>query len=93
MFPVQSSVLSAEALAADVLPHYRLESPIRCRLHSRGVNDVYRVQSGESIAYFRVSPHGWRSAAEVAAELTALDDLPTRASALRRVSAAGTANI
>jgi Ser/Thr protein kinase RdoA (MazF antagonist) len=69
---VQSSILSADALAVDVLPRYALPRPIHCRLISHGVNDVYRVEAGGQRAFLRISPHGWRSAADVEAEVAAI---------------------
>ena len=51
MFPVHSSVLSAEALAEWVLPGYGLLEPCHCRLISRGMNDVYQITAGRETCY------------------------------------------
>lgn len=68
-FPVQSSVLSADALAERVLPHYVLPEPLQCRLIARGVNDTYQVTAGADTFYLRVSIHGWRTRGDLDAEL------------------------
>jgi Ser/Thr protein kinase RdoA (MazF antagonist) len=75
VFPTQSSVLAADALAEWVLPAYGLAPPVRCRLASRGLNDTYRVETGEGEFYLRVYRHGWRTSAETAAELELMNDL------------------
>ncbi len=45
-FPVLQSVLDADALGAEVARRYGLEGPVRCRLISRGMNDIYEVRNG-----------------------------------------------
>lgn len=77
-FPIQSSILAADALAERVLPCYRVAGPTRCRLAARGVNDTYRVDGGDATFYLRVSPHGWRTEPELSAELTLIDELDRR---------------
>lgn len=67
-FPVESSLLSAAALAELALTRYGLPVPVRSRLISRGLNDVYRIEADGAVAYLRVTGHGWRSEAEVAAK-------------------------
>ena len=44
VFPVIQSVLDPEALAAEIGLRYGLEGPVRCRLISRGMNDIYAVE-------------------------------------------------
>lgn len=75
VFPAQSSVLAAEALAEWVAPAYGLVPPVRCRLASRGLNDTYRVEAGGGVSYLRVYRHGWRTDAETEAELALMNDL------------------
>jgi Ser/Thr protein kinase RdoA (MazF antagonist) len=43
-FPVIQSVLDPTALAAEIGRRYGLAGPIRCRLISRGMNDIYGVE-------------------------------------------------
>ena len=45
-FPVIQSVLDAAALESAVAAHYGLAPPVRCRLISRGMNDIYQVTAG-----------------------------------------------
>lgn len=75
IFPTQSSVLSAEALTERILSNYALTPPVRCRLATRGLNDTYRVESGDGLAFLRVYRHGWRTDRETAAELALMTDL------------------
>jgi Ser/Thr protein kinase RdoA (MazF antagonist) len=44
-FPVIQSVLDGEALAAELIRRYGLMPPVRCRLISRGMNDIYEARS------------------------------------------------
>jgi Ser/Thr protein kinase RdoA (MazF antagonist) len=78
VFPTQSSVLAAEALTERVLPAYDLKPPVRCRLISRGLNDTYRVETANGSFYLRVYRHGWRTDAEMEAELALMGDLHHR---------------
>src|SRR5690242_9556066 len=56
------STLSASSLAEHVLPHYALGELGSCRLHSRGLNDAYKVESkGGDTYYLRVYRAGWRT--------------------------------
>ena len=43
MFPVSQSVLDADALAHELKTRYGLAGEVKCRLISRGMNDIYRV--------------------------------------------------
>jgi Ser/Thr protein kinase RdoA (MazF antagonist) len=75
VFPAESSVLAAEALAEWVLAAYGLVPPVRCLLVSRGLNDAYRIETGDGTFYLRVYRHGWRTDAETEAELALMTDL------------------
>jgi Ser/Thr protein kinase RdoA (MazF antagonist) len=77
-FPVQSSILSADALAEMARDHYPLQHPVQCRLISRGLNDVYRVESDGAISFLRVTPRGWRLDVELEAEIAVIDDVRQR---------------
>lgn len=45
-FPVSQSVFDADALAAEAARRYALGAGVRCRLISRGMNDIYEVRDG-----------------------------------------------
>jgi Ser/Thr protein kinase RdoA (MazF antagonist) len=73
MFPVTDSNLCARALSERVLPLYALGAGSRCRLHHRGLNDTYKVETDRGDKYFlRVYRAGWRSRDEIEAELAIL---------------------
>lgn len=74
-FPVQQSILSAQALALQVLPTYSFKSPITCELFNRGVNHIYLVRSGESKCILRISRTGWRTYEQIAGEVDFLNFL------------------
>jgi Ser/Thr protein kinase RdoA (MazF antagonist) len=79
MFPVTDSNLRPEALIEQVLPAYRLGAIDRCRLHARGINDTYRVETaGGETFYLRVYRHGWRGREEIDTELALLRHLGER---------------
>jgi Ser/Thr protein kinase RdoA (MazF antagonist) len=79
-FPVQRSLLSAAALDERVLPGYDLAGydvaglPT-CHFWRRSINDLYLVQAGETRLVLRISPTGWRTYENLAAELELLDFL------------------
>jgi Ser/Thr protein kinase RdoA (MazF antagonist) len=75
-FPVTYSTLSAEALAAEVLPDYGLGSIADCKFYSGGFNDTYIVRTAQGDTYYlRVYRLRWRSRADVGYELDALNHL------------------
>ena len=71
-FPLSNSILSGQALAQRVLCKFRLADPVRCYLLNPGLNDTYVVTAGSSIFILRVYRHGWRTKAEIQAELDLL---------------------
>ena len=68
-FPVQRSLLSEDALAERVLYKYDLPAPLTCRFWQRGINDAYLVQAAGKKWVLRVSPAGWWTREEYAAEV------------------------
>ena len=69
MFPVTDSNLSADSLVEQVLSQYDLGAVRRCRLHHRGLNDTYKVESSQDHTYFlRVYRADWRSREEIDTE-------------------------
>ena len=78
VFPVHKSTLSGQALADRVLSKYTLPVPISCKFLRQGVNDTYVVAAGSSTYYLRVYRYGWRTKAEIEAELDMLTYLQRR---------------
>lgn len=74
-FPVYSTVLSHRALAKWLNRTYPLEGPLHCRLYQSGINDVYRVKTGSSLYYLRVSRPHWRSRRDQEEEIDLLNHL------------------
>jgi Ser/Thr protein kinase RdoA (MazF antagonist) len=74
-FPVQRSLLSAPALAERVLVNYNLPAAPNCHFWSRSINDSYLVEAGGDKYMLRVSPAGWRTYEQVAAEVDLLNFL------------------
>ena len=68
IFPVFQSVLDSTALGAEVARRYGLAGPIRCRLISRGMNDIYEVRSGAQRFALKVARAGKCSDAEYSYE-------------------------
>ena len=68
-FPVTHSILSPEALLAEVLPLYDLDEQVRCLFLTRGVNDTYLVWAGTTQYILRIYRAGWRSLADVLYEI------------------------
>jgi len=77
-FPVDSSVLSAAALAERLLPAYDLLGRPRCQLVNRGDNDTYVVTAAGQRFALRVYNHERADRAEVEAELELLEALACR---------------
>ncbi|MFI5011059.1 MAG: phosphotransferase enzyme family protein [Hyphomicrobiales bacterium] len=65
-------------MAGLVQRSYSLERIPRCDLYARGVNDTYRIDTSDGAFYLRVYRFGWRSRAEIEAELEMLIHLARR---------------
>ena len=74
-FPVDASLVSAQALLDRVLPEYPLMRPLTCSFLQRGVNDTFTVQAGSSTYYLRVYRCGWRKKSAIEAEVDILNYL------------------
>src|SRR6516165_379353 len=73
MFPVTDSNLSADSLVEHVLARYDLGAVRRCRLHHRGPNDTYKVESNRDHTYFlRIYRADWRCREEIDTEIAIL---------------------
>jgi Ser/Thr protein kinase RdoA (MazF antagonist) len=70
--PVQRSLLTATALAEQLLPAYDLPADATCAFWSQSINDIYLVRAGEQRWMLRVAPAGRRTLAQQAAELELL---------------------
>jgi len=57
-FPVSQSVLDPEALASAIAGQYNLSGDVRCRLISRGMNDIYRVDHTDGSYALKVARSG-----------------------------------
>jgi Ser/Thr protein kinase RdoA (MazF antagonist) len=75
MFPVTYSILSANALSAEVERAYGFECPVRCELLRPGLNDTYLVSAGHERFILRAYRVEWRSMAEICYELDLLAHL------------------
>jgi Ser/Thr protein kinase RdoA (MazF antagonist) len=73
MFPATDSNLCANSLVEQVLSQYELGAIRDCRLHHRGLNDTYKVESSQDRTYFlRIYRAGWRSREEIETEIAIL---------------------
>jgi Ser/Thr protein kinase RdoA (MazF antagonist) len=73
MFAVTDSNLCANSLIEHVLSQYDLGAIRRCRLHHRGLNDTYKVESSQDRTYFlRIYRADWRSREEIDTEIAIL---------------------
>ena len=77
-FPVYHSTLVGQALVDRLLSKYKLPRPIQCNFLHQGLNDTYIVKAGSSVYYLRVYRYGWRTKAEIQAELDLLTYLRRR---------------
>jgi Ser/Thr protein kinase RdoA (MazF antagonist) len=71
-FPVQRSLLSAPALAERALPNYGLSGSSTCRFWSRGINDLYLIETEGEKFVLRISPTDWRSYEHLVSEVELL---------------------
>lgn len=76
IFPVTSSHLSPDAIAAEILPKFGLGDHSQCKFYSGGFNHIYRVTTEDGITLFlRVYRKYWRSQADIQYELDVLNHL------------------
>ncbi len=72
---IVSSTLSGRALERRVLSKYALSQPILCRFYHRGLNDTYRVTTGNDEFFLRIYKRGWRRKQDIEAEADMLSYL------------------
>jgi Ser/Thr protein kinase RdoA (MazF antagonist) len=70
--PVIHSIAAGEALSENILHHYRIGTPLSCRLYQRGLNDTYLVETEQDRYILRVYRRGWRTKEEIDFELELL---------------------
>lgn len=73
-FPVQTSVLSDQALLAEVLTKYPLALR-ECRFYDSHVNDIYRVKNESATFFLRICKHQWRTREDIEEEIDILNYL------------------
>ncbi len=74
-FPVTSSTLSKEHLAAFLMEHYPIGIAAMCSILKCGINDTYMVSSSEGKFIFRVYSLNWRNTNEIGEELRLIGHL------------------
>ena len=75
-FPVISSVLSPEALIAEVLPGFAIGEVSECKFYSTGFNHTYRIKTDDGrIYYLRAYRKQWRTRGDIQYELDVLNHL------------------
>jgi hypothetical protein len=74
-FPVFRSVLRSDALVPHVLALYALGEDVICTLHTRGINDVYFVESSAGRWVLRVTNTNGQTPAAVQSEIDMLRHL------------------
>lgn len=67
-FPVSQSVLDADALAQELTSRFGLKGDVRCRLLSRGMNDIYRVEHSGGPHALKVARAGKSTSSEFSYE-------------------------
>ena len=78
-FPVTHSILSADALASDVLPRYGLGPIDAVRFLNPGLNDTYVVEAASGEQYIlRVYRRNWRTFEDIAYEVDVLNHLSNK---------------
>lgn len=77
-FPVSQSVLDVEALAAELKRRYGLQGEVRCKLLSRGMNDIYRIEHADGPHALKVARTGKSSDDEFAYEQDYVNHLAAR---------------
>lgn len=74
-FPLEVSVLSADALCNYIAQEYFPKASLRCRLFYRCLHDIYKVIADNEIYFFKVYRQGIRSMEEIQSEIDLLNHL------------------
>jgi len=75
MLPVTDSTLDADALCPHVLAQYPVGPASGCRLHTRGLNDTYMVETKGGALFLRVYRFGGHTVEAIRSELAVLQHL------------------
>ena len=79
MLPVTDSTFDADALGRYVLAQYPFAPANRCRLHTRGLNDTYKIETESGDVFFlRVYRFGGHTVEAIYSELAVLRHLAER---------------
>ena len=78
MYQVTYSILSADALMAEVAQAYAMDAPVSCQLLRRGLHDTYLLTMRDSRSIARIYRAWWRTPSDVAYELELLIHLTTQ---------------
>ncbi len=78
IFPVTSSILSADALLQEVTRNYSLDNLLDCQLIRRGLSDSYRVRTASESYVLRIYRPNWRTLSEILYEMDMLTYLRQR---------------
>lgn len=78
LFPITYSILSAEALRAEVAAAYAIDTPLTCELLRRGMNDTSLLTTRDHRYIVRVYRARWRSLPEICYELELLGHLAAK---------------
>lgn len=74
-FPIQDSVLSAQAITDRLLPLYDLTPPYSCQFHRKGICDTYQIRSTDGGSFLKIYRAGRRSRLDVSEEVRLLNHL------------------
>lgn len=74
LFPLESSILSGEAILASIKKCYS-KNFYSCRLYYRSIHDTYIVQGEDQTFYFKVYRFGLRTKKDIQGEIDAINHL------------------
>jgi Ser/Thr protein kinase RdoA (MazF antagonist) len=78
-FPSIHSVLSPQALAAEILPGFKIGEVTACNFFSGGFNDTYQVKTAAGTRYYlRAYRIPWRTLPDIQYELDVLNHLKNK---------------
>ena len=77
-FPVTHSLLAAGALSTEIARAYPIATPTSCTLYRAYANDVYFITTDGEPYVLKVYRASWRSAGEIAYEVTLLAHLAAK---------------
>lgn len=72
IFPVTSSILSADALLQEIAFNYSLDDLLDCQLIKRGLSDSYLIRTASESYMLRIYRPKWRTLSEILYEMDML---------------------